>query len=404
MTGRIVLTVLLLVLASELLMAQKPSDLTRHKQELQSIRDQITSMENQITEQQKREKVSLDLLDTYDRKAGLVHRLINRLRSESQEMQLHIDSSRATVARLEDKYSYLKSQYAQYITSVYKAGPILDLELLFSSRSLNEFFIRNEYLKQFTAQRKRDADAIVERKQLLEEVQARLQVQLGDQQRMIEEKAGEEQRLASLATERRQMVSQIRKDRKLLQRSIERQVKAAKDLENMITQLIEAERIRKEKEEKEREAAAKKGVHFPQPSVTVGDFAARRGKLRWPVSEGLIVAHFGTQRHPTLKTITQNTGIDIAVKAGSPVNAIAEGEVATIWWLPSFGNLVIINHYSGYRTVYAHLADIKVVEGQHVKEGDIIAESGESVDGPRLHFEIWKDREKQNPENWLNRQ
>jgi murein DD-endopeptidase MepM/ murein hydrolase activator NlpD len=73
-------------------------------------------------------------------------------------------------------------------------------------------------------------------------------------------------------------------------------------------------------------------------------------------------------------------------------------------WLPSFGNLVIINHYSGYRTVYAHLADIKVVEGQHVKEGDIIAESGESVDGPRLHFEIWKDREKQNPENWLNRQ
>jgi murein DD-endopeptidase MepM/ murein hydrolase activator NlpD len=136
----------------------------------------------------------------------------------------------------------------------------------------------------------------------------------------------------------------------------------------------------------------------------VGDFAARRGKLRWPVSEGLIVAHFGTQRHPTLKTITQNTGIDIAVKAGTPVNAIAEGEVATIWWLPSFGNLVIINHYSGYRTVYAHLADIKVVEGQHVKEGDIIAESGESVDGPRLHFEIWKDREKQNPENWLNRQ
>jgi murein DD-endopeptidase MepM/ murein hydrolase activator NlpD len=54
--------------------------------------------------------------------------------------------------------------------------------------------------------------------------------------------------------------------------------------------------------------------------------------------------------------------------------------------------------------VYAHLADILVVEGQGIKEGDVIGESGESIDGPRIHFEIWKDREKQDPEHWLSRQ
>ena len=89
---------------------------------------------------------------------------------------------------------------------------------------------------------------------------------------------------------------------------------------------------------------------------------------------------------------------------GTAVTAVADGEVARIWWLPSFGNLMILDHSGGFRTVYTHLEDIKVLEGQNVKEGEVIAESGESVDGPRIHFEIWKDQEKQNPQQWLAKQ
>ncbi len=92
------------------------------------------------------------------------------------------------------------------------------------------------------------------------------------------------------------------------------------------------------------------------------------------------------------------------MESGSPVSAVADGEVAKIFWLPSFGNLIIMNHNNGFRTVYAHLSDILVAEGQTIKEGDLIGESGESLDGPRIHFEIWKEREKQNPELWLSRQ
>jgi murein DD-endopeptidase MepM/ murein hydrolase activator NlpD len=92
------------------------------------------------------------------------------------------------------------------------------------------------------------------------------------------------------------------------------------------------------------------------------------------------------------------------VKAGTSVSTVAEGEVATIWWLPSYGNIIIIDHYGGYRTVYSHLADIRVTQGQKVKEGESIGTSGEALEGPRLHFELWKDREKQNPELWLSPQ
>jgi murein DD-endopeptidase MepM/ murein hydrolase activator NlpD len=113
------------------------------------------------------------------------------------------------------------------------------------------------------------------------------------------------------------------------------------------------------------------------------------------------VARFGTQQNPVLRTVTKNTGIDIALPAGTPVASVADGEVSTIWWLPSFGNLVIVSHSDGFRTVYAHMSEIFVNEGDAVSEGRTIGKSGEALSGPMLHFEIWKDRDNQDPEAWL---
>jgi septal ring factor EnvC (AmiA/AmiB activator) len=379
--------------------AQSKSDISKKQNELQSIRDQIRATEEQIKQHQRTEKASLELLDKYDRKAALVRRLINQLRSDAEDLQIRIDASRVTIGRLEQQFGFLQEQYARYVTTVYKSGPVRDLELLISSRSLNQLSIRNEYLRQFSRQRKNDADRIVAHKHDLEEVEARLQVQLGDQRRLIEEKGMEEDRLASLAADRRDMVAKIRKDRQSLQKSMERQIQAAREIEGLISKLIEEDRIRRERKTEKNTGLQK----LPQPSSGGSEFAGRRGKLRWPVDEGSVVAQFGPHVNPKLKTITQNTGIDIAVKAGSRVTAVAEGEIATIQFLPWYGSIVIVNHAGGYRTIYTHLADIRVNEGQHVKEGELLAESGESVDGPRLHFEIWKDHDKQDPELWLSK-
>jgi septal ring factor EnvC (AmiA/AmiB activator) len=390
---------LLLCLAGLPSHAPGQSEIKKREAELQNIREQIRSLEGKITRQQKDERAALDLLDTYDRKATLVRRLITRLKIEEQDLQYQIDTTRRTIATLEGQYQFLKDQYADYVVSVYRSGRVHDLELLLSSSSLNQLYIRNEYLKAFSAQRKKDAEDLVTKKSEIEDTQAELQQQLTEQRRLIAEKGAEEDRLASLAADRRRILAKIRSNKKTLQRSIDRQMKAAKDLEGIIADLVEADRIRKE-----REAEAQRMSRLPQPPPEKGEFASKKGKLRWPVSEGRIVAHFGNQRHPTLKTITQTTGIDIAVKTGSPVSAVAAGEISKIWWLPGYGNIVIINHYGGYRTIYTHLAEIKITEGQKVKEGDVIAESGEALNGPRLHFEIWKDREKQNPEIWLGKQ
>lgn len=373
-------------------------EISKRKNELQNIRKQIQDFEQKIKQQQAREKSTLELLDSYDRKGTLLRKLIANLKAEAAVLQNSIGKTKAELNQLDTQLKFLKQHYAQYVKSAYKSGRVYDVELLLSSRSINQVFVRSYYLRRFTEQRKRDADKIDVKRAEVEQVQYRLQSQLAEERRLIAEKGAEEDRYTSLAADRKKVLADIRKDRNTFQREIDRQKKAAKELENVITSLIEADRLKKEK----RDAAVKEGI-LPQPPPITGNFESKKGKLRWPVSQGLVVAKFGNQIHPRLKTVTTNTGIDIQVKAGSPVSSVADGEVSTILWYPSYGNLLIINHYNGYRTVYTHLSEISVTEGQNVKEGDIIGRSGEAIDGPRLHFELWKEREKQNPEHWLSR-
>jgi len=107
--------------------------------------------------------------------------------------------------------------------------------------------------------------------------------------------------------------------------------------------------------------------------------------------------------HPILKTVTLNYGVDIAVPENSPVKAVADGVVSKIFWLPSFENLIILTHDGGFRTVYANLSDILVNEGETVKAGQVIGRSGDSFEGSIVHFEIWYERQQQNPELWLSK-
>lgn len=384
---------LLIILLAATAAFPSPQEEIRKKQtELQTLRSQIREFEQKIREQQRRERSTLDLLDTYDRKATALRRLIAKLKSEERDLQRSIEKTRGELRTLESQLEFLKSHYARYVSSVYKSGRMHDLELLLSASSVNQAVVRAEYLRRFSDQRRRDAEKIAAKKGEVEEFQAKLQTQLGEERRLIAEKGAEEDRLALAAGERKDLLARIRRDRRSLQQEVDRKLKAAKQLESLIADLIEQDRIRKEREGR-----------LPQPLPSPGTFEAKKGRLRWPVEQGTVVARFGNQRHPTLKTITQNTGIDIAVRAGSPVSTVAAGEVSTIWWLPGYGNLVIVSHAGGYRTVYAHLSEIHVSEGQQVKEGEVIGASGEAVEGPRLHFELWKDREKQNPEHWLGK-
>lgn len=369
-------------------------DIRKKQSRLDKLRKEINQFEGKIREREKKEHATLDQLDNYDRQTTLLRKLIHRLQDEEQSLQADIGQTRESIALLSGQVSALKSQYARSVTAAYVRGRTDDFELLLSSHSLNEMFVRSEYLRHFADQRRKDLSKMTDHRVDLEHQQDVLQKQLAEQHDLLREKAAEEQRLALKTKKRKLLLADIRKDKKSYRQEINRKAGAAKELEMLIAKLIEQDRIKKDLE------AKKRGTQ-PPPRESGSPLEARRGSLRWPVSQGKIVAHFGAQQNPVLHTITQNNGVDIGVPAGTAVVAVGAGEVSTIWWLPSFGNVVILNHQGGYRTVYAHLSEILVNEGTKLADGAQIGRSGEALSGPMLHFEIWKDRDKLDPEQWL---
>jgi septal ring factor EnvC (AmiA/AmiB activator) len=378
-------------------------EIARGEQRLAELRREIEEYETKFRESEKRERSTLDRLDNLERQGNLIRRLIKNLRDQELQISADIKDARGAIGELEQHLEALKSQYANYVRSVYKYGRVYDVELLFSSKSINQLYIRIEYLKRFSEQRAKDLRAIVEKKMDLEGQNDQLQANLAQQRKLLAEKTTEESSLKRKMSQRQKVLASIRKDKRTFQQAVKRGNESLREIEKMIADLVEKERVRKEREavaarERERLAAAP----TPAPEVEpVGAFASLRGRLRWPVSSGTISSRFGEHEHPILKTKTQNTGIDIGVRSGSDVSAVADGEVSIVTFVPGFGDVVILNHYNGYRTVYGDLAEISVVENQKVKAGETIGKSGESLQGSILHFEIWKDRDKQNPELWL---
>ncbi len=375
-------------------------DIKAKEKELEKLRREIDDFEEKIKKSEQREKSTLETLDYYDRQSLLIRRLVRKLKDESSRLQKEIGETQRNITLSENQFQSIRNHYAKYVTSVYKFGRLYDLELLLTSKSVNQLAIRIEYLRRFTDQRKRDLTSISRNKSRLEDQSTSLQAKLARQERLIAQKATEEKRIKKKTAERQALLASIKKNKDNYKKEIQRKTKAAAALENIIADLIEKERIRKE-----REAAVAKTENRPAPESVIPGlaFSSRRGRLPWPVSRGIVVARFGNQVHPVLKTVTQNTGIDISVPTGTDVRAVAEGEVAMISWLPSYGNLLILNHNNGFRTVYTHLSEITVTQGQRIAEGDVIGKSGESLTGPALHFELWKEREKQDPEIWLSK-
>jgi murein DD-endopeptidase MepM/ murein hydrolase activator NlpD len=118
----------------------------------------------------------------------------------------------------------------------------------------------------------------------------------------------------------------------------------------------------------------------------------------WPVV-GRISSPYGYRQHPKTGSRDFHGGMDIAADPGVPVKATADGIVSFAGWSGGSGNLVALEHGSGFSTYYAHNKSVVVRVGQKVKRGDVLSYVGSTGNstGPHLHYEVWKEGKSLNP-------
>lgn len=153
-------------------------------------------------------------------------------------------------------------------------------------------------------------------------------------------------------------------------------------------------------------SAAKDRTYSPLESTPEGmelslNFENNKGRLPWPVSNGVVTVGFGTQSYAGTKLMQKSDGLEIAVPVGSPVRCVADGEVVYAGEVAD-ENIVLVKH-GKYFTGYKNLSAVAVSRDQKVKAGTVLGKSGTSIDGEGgILFMIMNDKSvAQNPAPWL---
>ena len=394
-------------------------DILQKESELDSIKTDIKSLEQDLASKSAEEKKSFESIENLNKQNYLLNKILGQLRSEIKEKENEIAEIQRKIVGIESEITTLKDNYAKYVTAVYKKGRYNELESLINSESLQQAMMRTYYLQVFSQNREKDLIKLNDKKSELASTELLLKKEKNEKLALAKSKDDENKVLIAKLNDKKEILKSIKKNKNELRKLIIAKKEAQKKTENLIARLIEEEeRRKKELELKQKEMLASAEVSSEQKNKikaennefdydlgtsTFSSFAKLKGNMIWPLYKGKIIRKFGENRNKALNTITLNYGVDIKAYKDKNVHCVGEGVVAALDWLPGYGNVVIVSHKDGYRTVYSHLSEIFVSEGDKVKKSSVLALVDEGLDGYVLHFEIWKARDKQNPELWLAR-
>lgn len=120
--------------------------------------------------------------------------------------------------------------------------------------------------------------------------------------------------------------------------------------------------------------------------------------------EGVITSACGERENPILHKRELHNGLDIAVAEGTDVIAVKSGTVTEVQTSATYGKVLKYETKDGYAVMYAHLSEILVKKGEEIRQGQVVAESGNTglSTGPHLHYSLWKGEELLDPLDFLS--
>ncbi len=322
-------------------------------------------------------------------------KLISNLQTTIKENDQQLQKNKTDLQSLEAKEATLKEQYLKILRSEFlRKKSQSKWTYLLSSQNLNNLLLRWRYLNQFekyALNKKEDLSKVKE------EINNKNQEISQLKSSTTEKIALSTQNMLELQKEEKVkdgLVKQLSKQEADLTATIKKKEKQREKLNSEIEKIILAALSKTKSNES---SASKNNLEIDNT-----EFSKNKGRLPWPVVNGKITGKFGTHPHPTLSNIdVSNNGIDITVNDKSQVTCIFDGEVVGVTEIPGFNTMVIIKHGS-YYSVYSKLGGSSVKKGDKIKRGQNIGYLKQDDQGEiQLHFELWKDKTKLNPELWL---
>lgn len=381
--------------------AQSNNKIEEHNVVLMNLRSEISSLQSKLNDLSDQEKKSLQALQNINQQNLLISKVITKLKQEERQKEREITRLNSEISELETEIEKLRHDYSNYLVWLYKHRKGSFLKFLLSAESINQAVIRYKYLNYITIEKQDLLNQLKKKKnRLVKLIDVREKEKL-EKERLVNEKEKEQESLVDKKIVSELIITSLQEDQNALLQEIDEKRKAEIQIKNLIAKLIEDERRRQEEMRLAR--LKNEEVKFDYNYDNFENFSNLQGVLNWPVKSGKIIRNFGENRNIKLNTVTLNYGVDIQTEKGEEVFAVAEGFISAIEWIPGYGSVVIITHKNNYRTVYGHISEISVIEGNKVEGGTLLGKVNQSLEGNILHFEIWNERNYQNPEVWLVR-
>jgi murein hydrolase activator len=396
---------LLFITFSTFAAAQTKKELEKRKEDL---RKEIEYTNKLLNEVQKNKQATLSTLTTLRKKISARVELIRTINQEINLYNEEIDKVTDEIRELEQEIGRLKEEYAKMIYFAYiNQNAYQRLAFIFASHDFNQAYKRIKYLQQYGAYRQEQAKQIEKKQQDLVVKKEKLEIEKQQKSQLLSSEEKERKLLDSERNEQLSMISKLQESEKNLRKKLKEkqqaEAKLNKAIENIINKEIEAARKKALAAGKKDVTAANALSMTPEAARLSANFAGNRGKLPWPVEQGVITGTFGEHPHPVLAGIkTKNNGIDINTKKGAVARAIFDGEVTGVVIIPGSNKAVIIRH-GEYLSVYSNLDEVYVRMGEKVtiKQPLGLVHSNEEDSRTELHLEIWQNTTKLNPATWL---
>jgi len=425
---------LLLVFTAAQVFAQSSADLKRKRDRLNEELEQLT---REYQETAKNKKSTLKQLNNLKEQIGLREEKINNINSEIRLLSDQINQNTHTVHSLQSQLDQLKKEYAAMVVFAYHNQSAYNkLMFIFASKDFNQAYKRLKYLQEFGSYRQRQAESIMGTQKDLKVKITELDQTKKAKNNLLTDQEKEKETLGKQKNEQQVVVEQLSKAQGQLKRQ-------QHEVRNRIAQTNReiASAIRREIEEARRKAEAEARAEAarlaaarakaaesgnvsrssesvpharvitksstnsevlnatPEAAKLSNDFLGNRGRLPWPVTQGIVTTGFGMTTIEGIKA--ESNGWDIRTNTNAPVRAIFQGDVTST--LNIGGTYLVVIRHGEYFTAYSNLKTISVSKGQKVgtKQSIGSAATDPATSETSVHFELYRGKEPVDPRTWL---
>ncbi len=356
-------------------------------------------------------------------------RYILSINNDVESIERELASLERQLARLQADLKDKKKKYESSVQYLYKNRSIEEkLMFIFSAKNLMQTYRRMRYVREYATYQRLQGEELLKKQEQVNRKKEELNQVKNAKEELLKEREAEKVKLEAQEKEQKALVANLQKKQRGLQNELAKKRKEANQLNARIDRLIaeEIEKARKRAAEEARKKAAaekKKGTAttstakknatsaetytLSKEDVALSDnFVSNRGKLPMPITGAYIItSHYGEYAVEGLRNVKlDNKGIDIQGKKGAQARAIFNGKVAAVFKLNGLFNILV--RHGSYISVYCNLSSASVKQGDEVTTKQTLGTIfSDSADGGRtvLHFQLRKEKEKLNPESWLNR-